>query len=215
MTMKLARIKTLILSVGCAVSLGCGAGDEPTGLDFHFDRYDDVGCNELPSCWTDAIQAVSACVSESQLELSGGVQNPVCTGAISRANPNSIAPTSVTFYDTSGAEIQACGELLNTSGELSFEGEVYPFERYQVRDQLGGGDDLTIEVYESGDVGIECGDQKLRGSVDDLSACGDQLLLPEFTVVGDGAMATSIAMSLRALGTETGTQLFSCDGLAE
>lgn len=141
------------------VAGGCGGDDDSD------DRGEIIGCSGVPACYTDALEALQACVPTNTFSLvpvspnSGTVSGLTCTAGETTiafstfsVSPTGTvpAPSVVTISNATGQ----CVELGSGSGTLTISGgESHSFALSEIRLAT---ETVGIKRYADGGIGIEC-----------------------------------------------------------
>jgi hypothetical protein len=177
------RYPSLIAAI-CSLPLlqGCSSdGDDDL-------RGTSISCDAIPSCYTDAMAALKACVPQSALELgpvlenSGVVDGLRCSGgdvgvtfSAFTTNPNGTVPipSGVTITE-SGAP---CAVLGFGTGSFSGESETSTYDLATIE---YGTTEVTVRSYDDGALAVECQDQdqELLLSASQAAECPAAILFP-------------------------------------
>ena len=158
---------------------GCGADED----DLRGTR---ISCDTIPSCYTEAITTLNACVPQSALDLgsvsvnSGVVDGLRCSGgevgvsfSAFSTNPNGTVPipSGVTITSTGAV----CAVLSFGSGTFSSGSDSTTYELATIND---GVTVVTLQSYDDGAVGVSCEDEDLLLSGGQAADCPAAILFP-------------------------------------
>ncbi|MEW5741991.1 MAG: hypothetical protein AB1938_23955 [Myxococcota bacterium] len=177
-------MRRLLLAVSVVLA-GCGGGGTPPP-DSNFT------CSSVPTCYSDALAALKACVPNPALTLNPVTPNSgVIDGLTCTAGPLTVAfstfserptgtvplPSGVTFR-TSGADCAVVGRGVGSS---TSGGATRNFEFASIKGNAP--QPVHVRTYSDGTIGIACsqfGDE-VTAAPGTLSACPTAVIVPKVT----------------------------------